>query len=490
VLTGGAAQIERLKASLRRWLEQLFAGRYDRGYVEARWQVGLKHAEIGLYQVYTNAALSRLRLRIQQALRQLPMSLEQMWATSDSVNKLLDLDLAIIEDSYEFHRMKQEMSAERERNERKFRNLVEAAACLIVILREDLTVAYFSPYAERLTGYTADSLLGRSFCEFFLDALEETADRNAWFGFVDQLPLSDRELPILSRDGTVRWLIWNMIRLEDFDGQPAVLAVGHDITEKRSSAERLLQAERLAAIGQTITGLAHESRNALQRINSCTEMLEFEVENHPTAIQLIRRSQQAQDDLTRLFDEVRNFAAPISLERAPCVINSVWREAWQLLSAERKGRSVDLQEQVETPEIIVNVDRFRLVQVFRNLFENSLAACLDPVQITIRAHCIDRTPVQAAALSERSHPVPNPRSGAAERREAWLEIRVADNGPGLDPRASSEVFEQFFTTKTKGTGLGMAIAQRILAAHGGAISVAESSTQGAEFVLVLPRNLT
>ena len=93
-------------------------------------------------------------------------------------------------------------------------------------------------------------------------------------------PIQDLEVPIRCREGGQRWLVWNALRIEDVDAQPALLAVGHDITDKRHSAERLVQAERLAAIGQTITGLAHESRNALQRINSCTEMLEFELEDN------------------------------------------------------------------------------------------------------------------------------------------------------------------------------------------------------------------
>jgi signal transduction histidine kinase len=69
----------------------------------------------------------------------------------------------------------------------------------------------------------------------------------------------------------------------------------------------------------------------------------------------------------------------------------------------------------------------------------------------------------------------------------WVEIRIRDNGPGLEPRARREVFEPFFTTKSKGTGLGMAIAKRILDAHGGVIAVGDVGAPGAEFVLTLPR---
>jgi PAS domain S-box-containing protein len=387
-----------------------------------------------------------------------------------------------------------ETRAERERSERKFRNLVEAAACMIVIMREDFRVVYFSPYAERLTGHAAVDVLNKPFGELFAVASEqEEGMHEGWLGADTQLPMTNVDMPIRCRDGSVRWLAWNALRLDEFEGSTAVLAVGHDITEKRRSAERLLQAERLAAIGQTITGLAHESRNALQRINSCTEMLEFEVEGNSEAIQLIRRSQQAQDDLARLFDEVRNFAAPISLELTPGPVDKIWREAWGLMHSECRGRDASLREQIEADDLVVLADRFRLVQVFRNLFENSLAACSDPVRIEIVCRSL---PAAAIDLSElpRGPVATATRNGRRERSgpepatpSDWIEIRVRDNGPGLDPRARREVFEPFFTTKTKGTGLGMAIAHRVLAAHGGSITVGDPGRRGAEFVLRLPR---
>jgi signal transduction histidine kinase len=114
-------------------------------------------------------------------------------------------------------------------------------------------------------------------------------------------------------------------------------------------------------------------------------------------------------------------------------------------------------------DLTVSADRFRLVQVFRNLLENSLAACHDPVVIHIA--CGD----------------------AHLQGQPALEIRVRDNGPGLTPAARQSVFEPFFTTKTKGTGLGMAIARRIVDSHGGQISLGNESPAGAEFVITLTR---
>jgi signal transduction histidine kinase len=109
------------------------------------------------------------------------------------------------------------------------------------------------------------------------------------------------------------------------------------------------------------------------------------------------------------------------------------------------------------------VDRFRLGQAFRNLFENALAACPDPVELQVHW------------------------SEAERDGQPGLQARIRDNGPGLAPEHRRKVFEPFYTTKRDGTGLGLAITRRIIEAHGGSIAVGDSGPPGAEFVIWLPR---
>jgi signal transduction histidine kinase len=114
VITGGAEQINRLKKSLKGWLAELFSGQYDQPYVERRWRVGYRHVEIGLNQVYTNAALSRLRRGILAILeRGWQGSVTEMLAVRASLNTLIDLDLAIIEDAYQTEYRRRQSAAER-----------------------------------------------------------------------------------------------------------------------------------------------------------------------------------------------------------------------------------------------------------------------------------------------------------------------------------------------------------------------------------------
>jgi PAS domain S-box-containing protein len=464
VITGGQAQIARLMTSLRAWLRESLKVRSDEDYVVRRWKIGLRHAEIGLNPAYTAAAMSRLRNGVIEILSAANLhSPSEFHRLVQSFNKLLDLDLSIIQDAYQAEYLRLEKIAEHERSEVKFHRLVEAAAGMVVILREDETIAYISPHSEIFTGHLAADVIEKYFVSLFIPEWARKDVSAVIARVFAGEPMKSYEVPLIHRDGTLRWIVWNSQRLDDYEGDPAILAVGQDFTERREAQERMLRSERLAGIGQMITGIAHESRNALQRIQSCTEMLELEIENNEEAQRLVRRLQEAQDNLLRLFDEVRGYAAPIQLERTPSKVDSIWREAWDSLETLRRGRDAKLVEDCGDIDVLVSADRFRMVQVFRNLLENSLAACSDAVAIQVEcrdAH-LDGQPA--------------------------VEIRVRDNGPGLTPAARQSVFEPFFTTKTKGTGLGMAIARRIVESHGGTISVGDGSVSGAEFVITLMR---
>jgi signal transduction histidine kinase len=113
VITGGPAQIERLKGTLRTWVRELLVGPYDQDYVARRWRVGWRHVEIGLDQVFTNVALSRLRRGLLRALDQVAIGSGRAAEVGRSLNTLLDLDLAIIEDAYQTEYLARQQRSER-----------------------------------------------------------------------------------------------------------------------------------------------------------------------------------------------------------------------------------------------------------------------------------------------------------------------------------------------------------------------------------------
>jgi signal transduction histidine kinase len=233
--------------------------------------------------------------------------------------------------------------------------------------------------------------------------------------------------------------------------------------QARHEPEPALQAERLAAIVQTMAGLAHEAGNALQAIRACSERLAWRLVDRPEALALVAEIQKAEETLERLFDDVRHYAAPVKLERRPWDVGAVWRQAWEEATARHPGRGARLDDGAGGPGLLCSVDPFRLGQVFRNVFDNALAAGRDPVRVTV-------------ACAEAD----------LDGRPA-LRVAVRDNGPGLGPEQRARIFDAFYTTKTRGTGLGMAIARRVVEAHGGRIEAGAAAGPGAEIVITLPR---
>ncbi len=352
----------------------------------------------------------------------------------------------------------------RARGDSLFRNLVEAAECMIVMLRpRDHAILYFSPYAEQLTGYAAADVLGKSFLDLLVTEDDRTRLAASEHAALAGFPQRAIERQIRCRDGRLRPMVGNLRCLPDYDGSPALLIVDHDITELKQAQQRALNVERLAAIGQMCAGLAHESRNALQRSQACLEMLALKLNDRPDALGLIGRIQQAQDDLHRLYEDVREYAAPIKLVLRDCDLCEIWRRAWSNLEPFRAGKQAKLREPVAEIHLACQADPFRLEQVFRNILDNALCARDDDVEITI--------------------------SGT----EIWLDGRpavqlsISDNGPGVNPDQHDKIFETFYTTKTRGTGLGLAIVKRIVEAHGGRIWLDATGHEGAEIILTLPR---
>jgi PAS domain S-box-containing protein len=345
-------------------------------------------------------------------------------------------------------------------DERRFaEKILDTAEAVILVLDRKGRIKRFNPYFTQLSGYALDEVRGKVWCDVFVPERDRTRVRQIFRRTLQQVETRGIVNPIVTKSGRECAIRWSNTTLKDERGQPTeVLSVGLDVTDLFHAQEQLLQAERLAAIGQTMAGLAHESRNALQRIQAALELLELQFEDDPEVLRDLATIDRASRDLRNLLEEVRAYAAPIHLETAPTLLGSLWRRAWNSLRDRRGQRAASLHEDVSDPSLRCCVDARRLEQVFRNLFENSLDACSDPVQIKVRCRAT--------------------RGGC--------QVLIRDNGPGMPSSCHDHVFDAFFTTKPTGTGLGLAIVKRIVEAHGGQVQLTTSGPTGTEFTIFLP----
>ncbi|MGD9722940.1 MAG: ATP-binding protein [Pirellulales bacterium] len=343
--------------------------------------------------------------------------------------------------------------------------LIETVQTMVLLLDTAGKILSFNPYLTEVTGYQLNDVRGMDWVDLAVPPRYRAEVRQVLAELLARGQLSGYLSAVLTRSGNERFIQWSAKTLSDGQGNTiGVLASGQDFTNLKQAQERALQSERLAAIGQMMTGLAHESRNALQRSQACLEMLALEIEDRPAAVELVDRVQRAQKDLNTLYEEVRQYAAPIRLDREPTNLGHLWRETWSHLAAQHQPKNLRLCEEVGQVDLVCKIDRFAIGQVWRNILENAIQVSGERAVVTVR--CAETTIDGAPAV----------------------QISFADEGPGMSADQRSRVFEPFFTTKTKGTGLGMAIAERIVSSHGGTIRAAERDGPGAEIVVALPRS--
>lgn len=468
VITGGIAQVERLKATLVIWIGDLFQGNYDETFVRRRWIVGWRHVKIGLPQKWTAAALCRLRDR-------LLMSLAQQWKddvlvfekTASAITRMMDLDLALIQDAYYAESVARHLRAERDFAEA----IISTTESIVLVVSNSGQILRSNAYLARLIARTDE--LPVKYSSIKNVVLPNDVDLLVALvrGAKGDAPTGPITCQMTDHDDRVRTIQWYCQAVQHFQSKSdqiptsARLLVGHDVTDLFEAQQRAVQQERLAAIGQTMAGLAHESRNAFQRSQASLETLALEVNDRPDAVKLIERIQRAHDHLLHLYEEVLSFAKPIRLDLASHALSDVISRTWDHVAAANQCKLDRLTLTLSCKSDAAICDAFALEQVFRNLIENALV--VSPEDQVIEVNIDENWQANLKALK----------------------IEVRDHGPGIKPEYEEKLFEPFFSTRARGTGLGLPIARRLAIAHGGSLDL-RSNENGTIATVIIPREST
>ncbi|GIW99182.1 MAG: histidine kinase [Pirellulaceae bacterium] len=338
--------------------------------------------------------------------------------------------------------------------------VLETTEAIVLVLGLDGSIQRCNPFFEQMTGWSSAEAIGENWFERFVPVDEVEPLRATFDKTIAGEHARGIVNSVLRRDGEIRVIRWSNAVLKDHARQViGVLAVGLDITDIIEAQNKLLQHERLAVIGETMAALAHESRNSLQRIRAKVDLLQLELQDNAQAMDDLASIAKATDDLHRLLEEVRGYAAPIHLDLTMQQLDKVWRRAFEEVQQSHPRATMQLSENCpEQPLAVVDAQRMR--QVFRNLFENSVMAAGDQVQLFVEA--------------------------SLDPDGSVMQVAVSDDGPGFQGARIDRIFDAFYTTRPTGTGLGMAIVRRILEAHGGSIRVDESYDRGARILLTIP----
>lgn len=228
-------------------------------------------------------------------------------------------------------------------------------------------------------------------------------------------------------------------------------------TELRQTFEQLLQADRLTSLGELSAAVVHEVRNPLSAIKGAVEIIEDGLPVDSPRREFAEIAKREVERLDRLVKEFLSFARPATPATAPADVNEIVRSIAQLIGQRAATQNVSVELDLATRLPLVTVDDEQIKQVLLNLALNALQAMPSDGRLVLRT---------------------------AKAGDAVV-IETEDEGGGVDPAIAARIFDPFFTTKEKGIGLGLSVAYKIAAQHGGSLKVL-SGARGAIFRLLLP----
>jgi len=284
---------------------------------------------------------------------------------------------------------------------------------------------------------------------------------------LDAARRGDRPAPLVARsDQLQRTVRVNAALIPGATPEQSVVVLVEDVTEQQALETQLVQSEKLAAVGQLVSGVAHELNNPLTSIAGLSEFLLEQKELGKKDRGHLQVIQEQAQRAGRIVRNLLTFARKGSAERVPVDLNDVIRRTLSLMGYDLKLKDVAVTRELSGALPSVLGDRHGLQQVVLNLVTNA---------------------AQAVADNPRERPR---RITVSTWVDSQVHLRVADTGPGIPDDVLQSVFTPFFTTKEpgKGTGLGLSITYSIVESHGGHITVEQpaASVGGAAFRVDLP----
>ncbi len=343
---------------------------------------------------------------------------------------------------------------------RKLERVLNHSPDFILTTDNEGLITEFNHSAERLAGHSKSDLLGKSFRVLF----EEERDSGLVDRILEMKEITRYSASLSRKGGSEVKLELNMSILRneqnDLDG---TVWLGRDVTELKAAQSKLLQAEKLSAIGEAISGVTHELNNPLSVVLGFSQLLMVRNANSP----MIRELGKIHDSAIRCQKIVQNllsFVRGYQPERTYLGVNGILEKTLELLKDRFEENQIELVRELSPEVPRTMLDFHRMQQVFLNLFNNARQAM---TVLPDRPGCL---------VVHTSH------------EDGMIRIAVTDNGEGMEEATRKRIFDPFFTTREQGggTGLGLSVTYGIVREHGGQISCRSRRGEGTTFVVELP----
>lgn len=351
----------------------------------------------------------------------------------------------------------QAMTARAEASERLSGEIIASLTSGLLVVGEDRRVKSLNPAGRRLlgmpdadwTGDVSDVLLT---APTLARVIEECLDTGQ--------AVRRRAVRIVREDRTTHLGVTVSPIGTDPDTRNGAICLFSDLTDIVELEEQLRLKDSLAQVGELTAGIAHEFRNGLATIHGYARLLDLDrlpADTRPY-VQGIR---DETDTLGAVVRNFLNFARPSDLVLSTVETQAIVERAAEEVRADAVSRGGNVA--VRGAFVPILGDEVLLRQAFSNLCRNALEAC---TEAGVRPHITIESVV--------------------DRPQRVVRIAVIDNGPGVDPAVASRIFMPFVTTRARGTGLGLALVQKIIVTHNGRVSVQPEPGGGTRFVVSLP----
>lgn len=366
-----------------------------------------------------------------------------------------------------------QLMLEAQANEKRWSDLLENVQLAVVGFDARGHINYSNPFFRQITGYSGQDLHQRAITTLMPPEEAEEAKQRIQRA-AEAGPRPHAKWPVVCKSGEQRQFVWSSVRQQNSDGSYAgIITIGSDITEQLKAQKALQQSQhelerltRASVLGELASALAHELNQPLAAILSNSQAAlrfmdndQFNVEELKEILEDIVRDDKRASDVIRSLRAMLT-KSEISSERFS--IKNAINEVTTILQSELDAQQVTLGIDIECDIPEITARRIEIQQVLMNLLLNAEQVLKDlpPEQRIVTV--------------------------SARKQDDMVSISVTDNGPGIPAEKLPKVFDAFFTTKSESMGMGLAICQRIVEAHGGKIFAENSPQGGAVFTFTLP----
>jgi len=368
----------------------------------------------------------------------------------------------------------------------KLQLLLDNVPSAFVLLDRNFRIVTVSAAFTRVTGLPSAGAMGKPYAE-----VDEAAGA-LWASAFSDEATGSRILQIRHPDSGDRLLEYVAVPMKEGNENTALLLIITDITERKRLEQQMVRTEKLVAAAEMSSMIAHEFRNALTSVKMIVQLFgesehfsRSEKKSLGVALDSIRH-------MERIVTELLSFARPKPLLFKPTNVNRVLRESIDFIRPHAQRKDISLASAFDADVGEIPLDESLLKEAIINVLLNGIQAveadgrAAKRGKVTATSKFVSLSAAITGGVDQGRTNRPGEQGIVLPRRAHCVRIAISDNGCGITDDHLDKIFDPFYTTKTNGTGLGLPMVQRTIAAHGGILQVKTKVHKGTTFSIYLP----